>query len=130
MRILLADDNQFVRRGIARILAQEEGWVLCGEASNSREAIDKTSELQPDLVLLDVSMPGGNGLDTTRVLRQRFPQTKVLIITQHDPKQMLARSLELGASGCVDKARLGIDLLPTIRALQNPCGNPTAHFAE
>ena len=119
MRILLADDNQFVRRGIAGILAQQEGCVLCGEASNSQEAIEKTSELRPDLVLLDVSMPGGNGLETTRVLRQRFPQTKVLIVTQHDPKQMLARSLELGASGCVDKARLGIDLLPAIRDLQN-----------
>jgi DNA-binding NarL/FixJ family response regulator len=53
MRILLADDNQFVRRGIAGILAQEEDWVLCGEASNSQEAIEKTSELHPDLVLLD-----------------------------------------------------------------------------
>jgi DNA-binding NarL/FixJ family response regulator len=63
MRILLADDNQFVRRGVAGILAQQEEWELCGEASNSREAIEKTSELHQDLVLLDVSVPGGNGLD-------------------------------------------------------------------
>jgi DNA-binding NarL/FixJ family response regulator len=70
-------------------------------------------------------MPGGNGLETTRVLRQRFPQIKVLIITQHDPKQMLPRSLELGASGCVDKARLGNDLVPAIRALQIPSGGPS-----
>ncbi len=126
MKILLADDNQFVRRGIAGILAQQEGWILCGEASNSREAIEKTSELHPDLILLDVSMPGGNGLETTRVLRQRFPETKILIITQHDPKQMLPRTLELGASGCVDKARLGTDLLPAIRALQSPSEHPTA----
>src|ERR1041385_3020825 len=124
MRILLADDNQFVRRGIAGILAQEEDWVLCGEASNSQEAIEKTSELHPDLVLLAVSMPGGNGLETTRVLRRRFPQTKILIITQHDPKQLLPRSLELGASGCVDKARLASDLLPAIRAVQNTAGTP------
>jgi DNA-binding NarL/FixJ family response regulator len=58
MRILLADDNQFVRRGIAGIVAQEEGWVLCGEASNSQEAIEKTGELHPDLVLLDVICRG------------------------------------------------------------------------
>jgi two-component system, NarL family, response regulator NreC len=119
MRILLADDNEFVRRGIAGILAQEEDLVLCGEASNSQEAIEKTSELHPDLVLLDVSMPDGNGLETTPVLKQKSPQTTILIITQHDPRQMLPRSLEVGASGCVDKARLAIDLLPAIRALQN-----------
>ena len=119
MRILLADDNQFVRRGIAGMLAQQEGWELCGEASNSQEAIEKTSELHPDLVLLDVSMPGGNGLETTRVLKQRFPQTTILIVTQHDPRQMLPRALELGASGCVDKARLALDLLSAIRAAQD-----------
>lgn len=63
-------------------------------------------------------MPGGNGLETTRVLTERFPKTKILIITQHDLKQMLPCALQLGASGCVDKARLGIDLLPAIRNLQ------------
>ena len=119
MRILLADDNQFVRRGIAGILAQQEGWILCGEASTSQEAIEKTAELHPDLVLLDVNMPGGNGLETTRVLKQRFPQITILLVTQHDPTQMLPFALELGASGCVDKARLALDLLPAIRAVQD-----------
>ena len=63
-------------------------------------------------------MPGINGLETTRVLKQKFPEIKILIITQHDSKQMLPRALELGAIGCVDKARLALDLLPAIRALQ------------
>ena len=124
MRILIADDNQFVRRGIAELLGQQEGWEICGEASESAEAIAKTSELHPDLVLLDVSMPGRNGLETTRLLKQKFPQTKILIITQHDPKQMLPPSLEMGASGCVDKARLAVDLLPAIRALQKTPDDP------
>jgi two-component system, NarL family, response regulator NreC len=119
MRILIADDNQFVRRGIAQLLAQQEGWEVCAEASNSAETIAKTSELHPDLVLLDVSMPGANGLETARVLKQKSPQTKILIVTQHDPKCMLPHSLEMGANGCVDKARLAIDLLPAIIALQN-----------
>jgi two-component system response regulator NreC len=118
MRILIADDNQLVRRGIAGLLAQENDLEVCGEAADSGEAIAKASNLHPDLVLLDVSMPGANGLETTRVLKQEFPQTQILIITQHDPKQVLPRSLELGASGCVDKARLGMDLVPAIRALQ------------
>lgn len=118
MRVLIADDNQFVRRGIAGLVAQQDGWEVCGEASNATEAIEKTDQLHPDLVLLDVSMPGGNGLETTRVLKERFPQTPILIITQHDPRQMLPRALELGASGCIDKARLALDLLPAIRAVQ------------
>jgi two-component system, NarL family, response regulator NreC len=119
MRILIADNNAFVRRGMAELLAEQEGWEVCGEASNSTEAIAKTNELRPDLVLLDVSMPGTNGLETTRVLKQKSPQTRILIVTQLDPKHMLPRALEMGASGCIDKARLGIDLLPAIRALQN-----------
>ena len=124
MRILIADDSQFVRRGIAELLAQQEGWEVCGEASESAEAIAKTSELHPDLVLLDVSMPGRNGLETTRLLKQKFPQTKILIITQHDPILMLPRSREMGANGCVDKARLAVDLLPAIRALQETPDDP------
>jgi two-component system response regulator NreC len=119
MRILIADDNEFVRRGITGLLTQEKNLEVCGEATDSAEAIAKTSELNPDLVLLDVSMPGGNGLETTRILKQRLPQTKILIITQHDPRPMLPRALELGASGCVDKARLAFDLLPAIRAVQD-----------
>ena len=119
MRILIADDNQFVRRGIAGLLAQQDGLKVCGEAANSAEAINKASELLPDLVLLDINMPGGNGLETSRVLKQKVPQTKILIVTQHDPNQMLPCALEVGAMGCVDKARLGLDLVAAIRAVQD-----------
>jgi two-component system, NarL family, response regulator NreC len=117
MRILIADDNQFVRRGISGLLAQQSDCEVCGEAADSTDAIRKTSELRPDLVLLDVSMPGTNGLETARILKQKLPQTKILIISQHDPKQMLQSSLEAGADGSVDKARLATDLLPAIRQL-------------
>jgi DNA-binding NarL/FixJ family response regulator len=119
MRILIADDNQFVRRGIAQLLAQQDGWEVCGEASTSAEAIAMTREFHPDLVLLDVSMPGANGLETARMLKQQSPQTKIIIVTQHDPKHMRPLSLEMGASGCVDKTRLAFDLLPAIILLQN-----------
>src|ERR1700730_9436242 len=117
MRILIADDNEFVRRGIFGLLAQQEGCEVCGEARDSADAIQKASEVHPDLILLDVSMPGKNGLETARVLKETLQQVKILIITQHDPKQMLPRSLEVGANGCIDKARLGIDLVPAIRDL-------------
>jgi two-component system, NarL family, response regulator NreC len=119
MRILIADDNEFVRRGILGLLAEQVGYEVCGEAADSADAIQKARELHPDLILLDVSMPGTNGLETARILKQKLPQTKILIISQHDPKQMLPRSLEAGADGSVDKARLGSDLLPAIRELEN-----------
>jgi DNA-binding NarL/FixJ family response regulator len=127
MRILVADDNQLVRQGIGGLLAQEVSIKVCGEASNSSDAIQKASQLRPDLILLDVSMPGESGLETARVLKQRFPEIKILMISQHDPKPMLSRSLEIGASGCVDKARLATDLLPAIRDLQSASSRHTPH---
>ena len=90
---------------------------MCGEAADSPETIQKAAELRPDVILLDVSMPGIDGLHTTRLLRGKLPDVKVLIITQHDPKQIVESALEAGASGCVDKARLAIDLLTAIRGL-------------
>lgn len=115
MRILIADDNQLVRRGIAGLLASEKDCEVCGEAAEASEALQKASDLRPDLVLLDVSMPGTNGLDIARLLRKQSATLKILMISQHDPQQLLPRSLEAGANGCVDKARLATDLLPTIR---------------
>jgi two-component system response regulator NreC len=119
VRILIADDNALVRRGILGLLAGQTGCEVCGEAVDSADAIQKENELQPDLILLDVSMPGTNGLETARILKQKLPRIKILIISQHDSKQMLPRSLEAGADGSVDKARLGSDLLPAIRKLED-----------
>jgi DNA-binding NarL/FixJ family response regulator len=115
LRILIADDNQLVRRGIAGLLANEKDCEVCGEAADVREVTQKTSDLHPDLVLLDVSMPGTNGLDIARLLRKQSSTLRILMISQHDPQQLLPRSLEAGANGCVDKSRLATDLLPTIR---------------
>jgi DNA-binding NarL/FixJ family response regulator len=115
MRVLIADDNELVRHGIAGLLAGEDGLVVCGEASDANETLEKADELRPSLILLDVSMPGMNGLNTARILREKFPEVRILIISQHDPKQLLARSLEVGAHGCIDKARLATDLLPTLK---------------
>src|ERR1700740_699947 len=102
MRILIADDNEFVKRGIFALLAQEGDWEVCGEASDSADAIQQARNLLPDLVLLDVSMPGENGLETARVLKHQFPEIKVLMMSQHDPRQMHASAIAAGADGSVD----------------------------
>jgi DNA-binding NarL/FixJ family response regulator len=117
MRVLIADDNQPVRRAIAGLLSGADDLEVCGQASDASETLQKASELNPDLILLDVSMPGSNGLDTARLLKHRVPHAKILIISHHDPDLLLSLSLEVGAHGCLDKGRLATDLLPTVKRL-------------
>ncbi len=117
MRILIADDNERVRRGVTDLIASEASWEVCGEARDGTEAIQKTRELLPDMILLDISMPGVNGLDAAPMLRQEMPVVKSLIMSHHDPLLLLTRVREAGANGCVDKSRLYTDLLPAIKSL-------------
>ena len=119
MRILIADDNQPVRRGVKSLLSAEKDWQVCGEASDGTEALALSRELRPDLVLLDISMPGISGLETSRALREEFPHMKILLMSHHDPIHVLPNSREAGADGCIDKGRLGADLLRVIKALRD-----------
>jgi two-component system, NarL family, response regulator NreC len=114
MRILIADDNERVRRGVAGLIVSKSGWEVCGEAKDGNEAIEKARELRPDVILLDVSMPGLSGLEAAQHLRQEAAQGGILIMSQHDPTHLLPRALEAGADACVDKSRLFTDLLPAI----------------
>jgi DNA-binding NarL/FixJ family response regulator len=117
MRILIADDNDIVRRGVIGLLSDESDWTVCGEAKDGSEAIQKARELLPDVILLDISMPGISGLDIARRLRQELPKAKLLVISQHDPSLMLPRVIEAGSDACVDKSRLATDLVATIKNL-------------
>lgn len=117
MRILIADDNALVRRGLRELLSSETAWEVCGEATGGPETLVKAQEFQPDLILLDISMPGMNGLQVARLLRQQVPEAKILIISQHDPVHLLPRVMEAGAHACVDKSRLDPDLLLTIHKM-------------
>jgi two-component system response regulator NreC len=117
MRILVVDDNEPVRRGVMGILAKQTNWEVCGEAQDGNEALQKARELQPDIILLDISMPGVNGLEVASLLRQEVAKAKILIMSQHDPAQLLPRALEAGAHGCIDKGRLSADLLSSIAGI-------------
>jgi two-component system, NarL family, response regulator NreC len=118
MRILIIDDSEPVRRGVARLLAGEPDWLVCGEAQDGSEGIQKALQLSPDLVLLDVSMPGLSGWETTRRLRQELCGVKILILSQQDSALLLPRALQAGAQGCVDKSRLNADLVSTIKSIE------------
>jgi two-component system nitrate/nitrite response regulator NarL len=114
MRILVVDDNQAVRRGVVNILSSKTNWVVCGEAKDGGEAIEMARKLLPDVILLDISMPGLNGLQAATLLRQEAPHAKIMIMSQHDPIQMLPCVLEAGAHCCIDKGLLATDLLSSI----------------
>jgi two-component system response regulator NreC len=126
MRILIADDNEPVRRCVRELLTSEASWEVCAEAVDGAEAIQKTVELHPDLIVLDISMPVVDGLTVARTLQKEAPSTIILIMSQHDPSILLPRALQAGAHACVDKCRLGVDLLPAARSITGEAGKNTA----
>ncbi|MGA7378032.1 MAG: response regulator transcription factor [Candidatus Sulfotelmatobacter sp.] len=117
MRILVVDDNVLVRRGVIEILASRKNWEVCAEAQEGEEAIQKAQEFRPDVILLDISMPGMNGLEVARAIRHKFADAKILIMSQHDPASLLPSAIQAGANGCVDKSRLATDLLSSIESV-------------
>ena len=116
VRILIADDHEIVRQGVRAVLEAQDRWVVCGEAGNGREAVAKAVELQPDIVVLDISMPELNGLEATRQIR-RAVRAKILILTVHEADQVVAEVLEAGADGYLLKTDAGRKLVEAIHAL-------------
>jgi DNA-binding NarL/FixJ family response regulator len=127
MRILIADDSALVRHGVTDILAFAGNCEVCGEAKDGADAIQKARELLPDLILLDISMPGLNGLDVARVLRKEVPTAKIMMMSQHDPVLFLPRAVEAGADACIDKSRLGTDLVAAIESVERNSGAHPNH---
>jgi len=115
IRVLIVDDHAILRDGIRSILESQEDIVVVGEASDGAEALEYVSNLLPDLVLMDISMPKTNGLEATRLIKERFPQVKVLILTQHDNREYIAPALGAGASGYVLKRSGRREMLNAIR---------------
>lgn len=118
MRILIADDHELVRRGLRSLLATRSGWNVCGEAKDGLEAVVKARELRPDVVLLDITMPELNGLDAARLIRKDDPAMEIVILSQHDPKEMTPRALEAGARGYVSKSEVASGLLVALEAIE------------
>lgn len=119
LRILLADDHEIVRRGLSSLLQKHEGWEICGEAVDGREAVEKAKELKPDVVILDIGMPNLNGLDATRRLLQYDPNFKVIVLTVTDADQVIREALDAGARGFVLKSDAARDLVSAVEALQS-----------
>jgi DNA-binding NarL/FixJ family response regulator len=116
-RILVVDDHPIVRHGLKTLLVAEPAWEVIGEAEDGIEAVEKARRLQPDLIILDVTMPRMNGLEACRRIRQSVPECEVLIVTQHDSPQMMREALDAGARGYVVKSNAARDLLAAVAAV-------------
>src|SRR6266496_1569965 len=99
LRILIADDHEVVRHGVRALLQAHPGWEICGEAIDGRDAVDKATQLKPDLVILDIGMPNLNGLDAARQSLRDDPQATVLVLTIDAAEQEMRDVLHTGARG-------------------------------
>jgi len=117
IKVLIADDHTLLREGIRLLLSSQPDIEVVGEAADGRDAYFKVEELRPDVVLMDIGMPVVNGLDATEKIKQSFPTSKVLILTQHDNDEYLYRILHAGASGYVLKRAAGVELVSAIRGV-------------
>jgi DNA-binding NarL/FixJ family response regulator len=116
--VLVADDHTIVRRGLVSLLSLAEGIEVVGEASDGRLAVDLTLKLEPDVVLMDISMPGLNGLEATRRIKKESPQVKVLVLSAHDNEDYVLQVMRSGANGYLLKNSSAEDLYAAIRAVQ------------
>lgn len=107
LKILVIDDHAGVRASIRALLRDRSEWVVCGEAADGVEAVEKTRLLQPDLVIMDVSMPRMDGVAATRIIRQQGPEVDVILISQNDPDVVRRQAADVEAQGFVSKADLG-----------------------
>ncbi len=99
IRVLVVDDHPLFRKGVASLLAAEAGFEVVGEASNGQEAIEKAREFMPDVILMDISMPGVNGMEATQRIKQEFPYVRIVILTVSDEDQHLFDAIKHGAQG-------------------------------
>jgi PAS domain S-box-containing protein len=115
--VLVADDHEVMRRGVVQLIEAQGEWTVVGEAMEGREAIVKTRELHPDIVILDVNMPGLGGLNAATQILRECPETRILFFTVHDSRQVVREIVNVGAHGYLSKARAGNDLIDAIRAV-------------
>src|SRR5579864_7210043 len=117
-RVLVVDDHLVIRRGVGAILGGCSDWEVCAEAATGREAVAAAARLQPDLVVMDISMPDMNGLEATRQILKNQPRTEVLILSMHESEQIVRDVLASGARGYVLKSDAGDDLVSALEALR------------
>jgi DNA-binding NarL/FixJ family response regulator len=118
LRILIVDDHAIVRRGVRSLLESHDGWEVCGEATTGRDAVDQSRRLRPDVVVMDLSLPGLNGLDATRQILKDAPHIEVLVLTMHHSEELARDVLQAGARGYVLKSDADENLIAAVESLR------------
>ena len=125
IRIVLADDHVILRQGTRQLLEHESDMEVVGEAGDGAEAVQLVSKLKPDIVIIDVAMPGMNGIEATKKIKEILPGTKILVLTGYDLDEYIFSLLEMGAAGYLLKDVSGDDLVGAVRAVYQ--GEPVLH---
>ncbi len=118
IRIVLAEDHTIVRKGLRLLVEQQSGIEVIAEAADGREAVAAAEKFKPDVVVMDFSMPGLNGLEASRQIKQRAPNTKILILSRHGNKEYIKSILSAGASGYLIKKSAADELIQAIQTVQ------------
>jgi DNA-binding NarL/FixJ family response regulator len=116
IRVILAEDHTIVRKGLRALLEESEGIEVVDEADNGHEAVAKAMQLQPDVVIMDISMPLLNGLEATRQIKEQQPEIKVVILTMHSDEEYILQSLRIGVDGYLVKRTAPAELVTAIQA--------------
>jgi DNA-binding NarL/FixJ family response regulator len=118
LRILLADDHEVVRRGIRSLLEAHPVWEVCAEVGDGVQAVQRTIELRPDVLIIDVSMPYLNGLEASCQILRQIPKQRVLVLTMYDSEKILHDALQVGVRGVVLKSEASFNLVLALEALE------------
>jgi DNA-binding NarL/FixJ family response regulator len=117
IKVLLVDDHAILREGVHALLAREPDIAVVGEAADGQEAVEQVPRLRPDVVIMDIVMPRMNGLEATRLIKERHPEVRVLILSMYDDHEYVVQIIQAGASGYVLKRVVTEDLVRAIHAV-------------
>lgn len=118
LKVLLADDHKLLRSGLRLLLQRNPNMQVVGEAADGEQAIQLFEQLQPDMLLLDLSMPHMDGIECLKEIKSRYPEAKVIVLTMHEDENYIKRAMEAGASAYVPKSAADTDLFKAIEAVQ------------
>jgi DNA-binding NarL/FixJ family response regulator len=128
-KVLIVDDHAFIRRGVQAILQSVPEWELCGEADNGKDAVRLAGELRPEVIVMDVSMPGLNGIEATRTICRDNPGAKVVLLTLHESDELLRNGFQAGARGYLMKSDAEEELVRALRVVMGSGSYISARFS-